>query len=520
MASFDHEQKSATNPVMAICIRGVSLAFCVVGAIAIAGPARAQSDQTLRMGLSELSPTFGNPYHYTGRPYIYTLAATFDGLTRLDEDGNLQPWLAVSWERLDELRWQFRLRDDVIFSNGTPFTSDAVVTVVHYLKSEEAVVDVAGRYFKFLKGARAIDPHTVEIETLTPRPDLPRNLPLMYMVEPNLWRELGREGFAEVPVGTGPFKVDRYDGNNKVTLSAFEKSWRPPKLARVEITAMSDMAARVQAIQAGSLDLVMALGPEEASAVEAAGAVSHAWLDGSLWAINFISERSPPLQDVRVRKAINLAVNRAPLTEILLQGVSHPATQPASRKIFGYNPDLPPIPYDLDEARRLMADAGYGDGFTLNVEGVVGTGPGDGLVYQLIAQDLSKIGITMNFEISPVARLVRNAVQGGWKGEAFGLNYEFQPSFDALRALENHSCWWSHPWYCDERITPVMDEARAEFDPERALALRQQVMAFYRNEYASLFLYETPRFAGSTPRLKNFKVVNYYIDYSVLELAP
>ncbi len=473
----------------------------------------------MRVGLSELSPAFGNPYHYTGRPYIYTITATFDGLTRIDENGELKPWLAVSWKRLDEFRWRFRLREDVIFSNGAPFTSQAVVTVVEYLKSDDALVDVAGRYFKFLKSATPIDAHTVEIETLTPRPDLPRTLPLMYMVEPEAWTRLGREGFAAAPVGTGPFKVDRYE-TSKVRLSAFDESWRAPRLAGLEIIAMPDMTSRMQAVQSGALDLAMALGPEEAAAVEAAGGTAHGWLDGSLWAINFVSAHSAPLQDVRVRKAINLAVNRGQLTDILLHGVAHPANQPASRTTYGFNPDLPSIPYDPEEARRLLAQAGYGEGFTLKVEGVVGTGPADGLMYQLVARDLSMVGITMEFETIPVARLVRNVVQGGWKGDAFGLNYEFQPNLDVLRALQNHSCWWSHPWYCDERITPVMNEALSESDPVRARDLRHRIMAFYRNEYASLFLYETPRFAGSTARLQNFRMINYYIDYSNLFLTP
>src|SRR5437870_2479679 len=136
----------------------------------------AAAETTLRLGLDALPLSLGNPYRTAAIPSIYVLSAMFDGLTRLDNAGNLSPWLATKWESTDNLTWRFTLRDDVRFSNGVPLTADAVKAAVDYLASDAAAAkEGLIREIPALRGARVIDPHTVEITLVESDPLFPRS---------------------------------------------------------------------------------------------------------------------------------------------------------------------------------------------------------------------------------------------------------------------------------------------------------------------------------------------------------
>lgn len=471
----------------------------------------------LRVGVQGIPLTQGNPYRNTFTPNIYTMGAIFDGLTRIDEQGQVQPWLAVGWENTGPLTWLIELRHNVKFSNGVAFNADAVVAVVNFFNSEQALSEMVARELDFIVGARTIDEHTVELTTSRPAPLLPRYLPIFYMVEPGQWARLGATGFGAQPVGTGPFKVDAFKPS-KIELSAFAGSWRKPNVERLEILAIPDASSRAQAIQSGALDVAISIGPEEVIAIERTGGQSISYPGASVWSLNFVDRPNSPFKDQRVRQAVNYAVNRPLLIQALLNDATVPATQPAPRVSFGYNPDLPPIPYDPDTARRLLKEAGYPKGFKFMLQGTVGSSAADSAGYQVVAQDLARIGIKMEIRQITVAELIRNVIEGSWEGEAFALNYNHEPGIEVLRPLTNHSCLWHHPWYCDERIMPTILAAKVEFDPQRSLQLRQEVMAFYRNEYASLFLYESPYFAGLSARTRNVKVVHGFIHFEDIQL--
>lgn len=484
-------------------IAGLLFGLLTVSAIA---------QDVIRIGTTALPPTMGNPFRNTGTPHIYTWSATFDGLTRIDVDGNLKPWLAVDWETTSDLTWVFRLRDDVVFSNGVPFTADAVVSVFDYLTSDAAVREAVAREFSFVKSARAIGDHTVEITTHEPAPILPRALPLLHMVEPGQWNRLGPEGFAREPVGTGPYHPVRF-GATKIEYEAVPTSWRKPHVARLEKIAAPEAYARTQAVLSNQMDIAIALGPEEADAIAAAGGVGLNWPTAAMWAINFHHGKGNPLADVRVREALNLAVDRRGLVDGLLAGIPELPTQPATSVTYGFDPSLPPIPFDRERAKQLLSDAGYPEGFSFVVQGVIGSGANDAAMYQKVAQDLAVVGVTMEIRTFPVTQLIRSVMEGGWNGDAFGVTFASEPTVDVLRPLRNHSCLWTHPWYCDERIMPAINEALVTFDVERGLELRHDIMKFYRDEWVALYLYQIVRFAGTRANVRGFSEVHGYVSY-------
>lgn len=489
----------------------------LLAALAIVG-GKTAADNTLRVGVQGLPLTQGNPYRNTGLPNLYTTSAIFDGLTRIDEHGEVQPWLASSWENTGPRTWVFKLREDVEFSNGAPLTAAAVVAVVEFFQSKAAVREMVARGLNFLAGAREIDDYTVEVTTARPTPYLPRHLPVLFVVEPDEWRRLGPEGFSARPVGTGPFVVDVFKPG-KIELSAFKRSWRRPQLNRLEIFAIPETSSRSHAVQSGVIDVALAIGPEEVAAIERSGGKSVTRPAASVFAINFVDKTGSPFKDRRVREALNLAVNRELLTDVLLGGVATPANQPAPPLSFGYNPSLSLIPYDPERAKQLLVQAGHADGFHFVMQATINSAPAAPAVLQAIAQDLARINVQMEIRPVTVAEILRNVVEGSWEGDAFALNYNHEPTVDAMRGLDLHSCLWRRPWYCDERIVPAIKSAAREFEPGRALALRHEIMAFYRREYASLFVYNFVYFAGMSPRVSGFKDVHGFIHFEDIKLS-
>ncbi len=489
-----------------------------------AAPLSARDETVLRVGITALPPSQFNPYANTGLPYVYVWSAVFDGLTFIDEAGVVQPWLATAWRNVDPLTWQFDLRRDVTFSDGTPFNAAAVVTVTQHLTSPAAARDIVARMMSFLDSARAIDAYTVEIKTKIPTPLLPRFLTQFHIISPTQLAALGLEGFARAPVGTGPFVVERI-APNSVQLRAHQKSWRKPTIDRLEFVANAEASTRKLALLSGRLDVAMNLGPEETAAIVEAGGQEVFWRDAAVWSYQFRgSVNNPfgiaPFKDIRVREALNLAIDRKAIIDALLAGKTVPTNQPAPAEAYGYNSELSPIPYDPTRAKKLLTEAGYANGFSFVMESTVGSGPADAALHQVVAQYLAAIGVKMVIRPISTNQLIRNVVEGGWSGDAFGLFYNLEPTADVLRALDTHSCLWHHAWYCNPATTPLIQSAHQEFDLARGLALRRQVMAAYRNDWAAIFMHQAVRYAGLSAKASDFKVVNNFILFDQIRLTP
>jgi len=491
-------------------------------ALALCWPVMANAQNSLRVGITAMPPSQFNPYANTGLPYTYVWSAVFDGLTFIDEHGQVQPWLATSWKNVDPLTWQFELRRDVVFSDGTPFTADAVVAVTELLTGPAASREIVARMMSFLDSARVINTYIVEIKTKVPTPMLPRFLPQFHIISPTQLKALGLEGFARAPVATGPYVVERIDAN-KIILRANAKSWRKPAIPRLEFIANPEASTRKLALIAGGLEIALNLGPEETASIESEGGREVFWLDSAVWAYQFVgSKENPfgiaPFKDIRVREALNLAIDRKTIIATLLDGRTIPATQPAPPETYGFNPALPDIPYDPEKAKRLLADAGYAKGFAFVLESTVGSSPADAAIHQTVAQYLNAVGVKM--EIRPIStnQLIRNVVEGGWGGQAFGLFYNHEPTADVLRGLDTQSCLWHHAWYCNVAATEMITAAHREFDQARGLKLRQDVMAAYRNDWAAIFMHQAVRYAGTSSKVSGLKVVNNFILFDQIRI--
>ena len=488
---------------------------CCLVVLACSSPVVAET--VLRVGVSALPPAHGNPFGTFRLPSITTTSAIFDGLTRLDPEGKVNPALATEWRNVDRLTWRFTLREDVVFSNGAPFTADAVINTVSYLAGPGPAFENTRREMTFFAGARALGTHSVEITTSEPIPLLPRYLSVLLIPEPGEWRRLGHEGFAKAPVGSGPFKVESWQPA-RIALTAFRQSWRPPQVDRVEIVPVPDPAMRMQGVLSGRLDLATGIGPTQMETIELAGGQGVSRLNAAVEGISLVTTRPGPLQDVRVRLALNMAVNREPIIDVLLMGATEVAFQPAPRGTIGYAPDIEPYPYDPQQARALLKEAGYPAGFSFVMETTATSGNSTD-VYQQVASDLRRIGVDMEIRVLANSRFIRNAIQTGQYADALYMPWPAWPILDSALVFKFHSCLHHVAWFCDESITPKIKAAMVEWDPVEAVSLRQEIMRHYHDQAPAIFLYEQVIFAGLSARTSGYEDVFGFVNYDQISIV-
>lgn len=470
----------------------------------------------LRVGSGGLPPQKGNPYFTTATTTYIFFASMFDALTAIDDRGDVQPWLATEWTAQSNTLWRFKLRPGVTFSNGEPCDAAAVKATFDFLLDPKLVGQSVAQDVDFVKAARVIDPSTIEIETKEPNIFLPRYLAGMYIVPREYFAKAGLEGFSAAPIGSGPFKVERWEPA-KVSFSAFRDSWRAPKIDQLEILALPESTARMQALETEQVDVAINVSPDHVERLEASGIRFHHRTPNRMWviALDNIREDSP-FKDPRVRQALNYATNRQAIAETLLGGLTEVASQPAMKVAVGYDPSLEPYPYDPDKARALLKESGKGDGFSFVMEIAAGQLANDGAIAQAIARDLSAVGIKMEVQPINFPQAISRMSQGGWKGHALQTDFSVAPPLDFLRALTRHSCGWSSPWFCDPTIEPKIAEAHATFDAERRTKLSQEISKYYRDVAASLFLFPVVTLDGLSPRVTTWTP---WIDNFMFHLA-
>jgi len=495
-----------------------TLCGIVLACAIILGSADA-SDKTLRLGLASLPPGLGNPFASTARTSWYTWRAIFDTLTVLGPDMTTKPALAVSWDSIDKYTWMVELRDGVTFSNGEPLTAEAVISTFSYLQSQKAGQEPLSREVQNIVAMRAIGDRTIKFITKQPNPNFPAQLTVVPIVPPKYWQEVGRDRFALLPVGTGPFAVTEWQETG-VSFVASAGSWHKPVLDHLEILALPETSSRVQALLSGQVDIASEIGPDDVEILRAAGHKIYQRPPTSIGVIAFNQSIESPFKDRRVRQALNYAVNKDAIGKTILAGMVKPASQMTPHDNPYANPDLAPYPYDPDLAKALLREAGYPKGFSFVYEFSMGTGGAhQAAIYQQVASDLAKVGVTMDIKPFPWPQLLRGILQGEWRSHAFGFEYETLPTGETLRPFRLHSCTWAHPWYCDEMIQPVIEQAKHMFIESERRALIRLILSRYHEEAAALLLFEQLGLDAYTPTVTGYSQVNGLIPFATLDVG-
>ncbi len=453
--------------------------------------AGAAPNTVLRCAINQLPSPWGNPFLADGTPNAYSWNALFDGLTRLQGDFTVGPSLALSWRRVDPTVWRFTMRPDVRFSNGEPFDAAAAAATFQWLATAPGRATLMGARFRAIVGATVRDAATLDLTTTQPDSILPQRLATLAIVAPRAWAQLGPSGFALKPEGSGPYRIrDWGQTTRRADMLANPHAFRPARTPRLSLYELPETPARVQALMSGDVDLAM-VGIDDLDLLTARGYRHVIAPAMQVMSFGFITEGRPssPLRDVRVRRALNLAVDKAALAGILLRGLSRPAGQPAAHITFGHDPAIAAFPYDPAAAKALLAQAGFARGFPLSIAVVPNALPADTQIYQAAASDLRRVGIDVDLRAITFSDWLAQFVSGRWRTDAAGMAWNAAAFNDAIRPMENFSCKKPNPYFCDKAMMPLFQAVEAAEGPARLAALQRLARAFHETAPA-LFLVE------------------------------
>ncbi len=313
------------------------------------------------------------------------------------EDGSVSPSLAESWEQVDADTWRFKLRDGVTFQDGTPFQADAVVHTIKRLMNKDIVCSDRSKALAGLElTAVAIDPLTVEISGNAPMPIFPTQVGLIAMVSP----KVSADAATREPVGTGPYKLVSWTPE-AVVLERYEDAWgEKPQITRATYVFRSDSAVRAAMVETGEADIAPEISITDATNPD----TDFSYLNSETTRYRINTELAP-LSDLRIRKALNLAVDREALHGTVFSADAIPSTQLIVPAISGYNPDIPRWAYDPEAAKRLIAEA-KADGVDveapIHIIGRIGQYPNAGEAAEALMAMWQDVGLNVDLTMLEV----------------------------------------------------------------------------------------------------------------------
>jgi peptide/nickel transport system substrate-binding protein len=383
----------------------------------------------LRIGVaSEVTTLDPHFFHLTSNTEIHK--GIYSGLVTQDADMKVVPDLAVSWRTIDDTHWEFKLRPGVVFHDGSPFTADDVVFT--YQRARD-VPNAPGSFLQYLKHVTkttAADPLTVIVETDGPDPILLNELQNVWIVSRKNGAGAASADYnsGKAAIGTGPYKLAEWVPGDHITLQRFDGYFGPkPDWERVTYRAITNDAARTAALLSGDVDMIASVPGNDLANVRANPALAVSTMQSNrcfFWTVDVDRDVSPmvtdsdgkpmtknPLKDVRVRRAMSKALDRNALVSRVMQGQGVPASQFMPDGVPGTDPNLKPEAYDLDGAKKLLAEAGYPNGFGLTVASTNDRYINDAAMTQAVGQMWSRLGLKIVVDTLPKAVYFPRAVK-------------------------------------------------------------------------------------------------------------
>ena len=452
-----------------------ALAGGAVISVGLAGVAQAQS---LTMALAA-EPTAADPHYHKMTANDAFSAHIYSSLVGRNANMELVPALASSWKSLDDLTWEFKLRPGVKFSNGSPFTSkDVLFTICRTLNNETNVSQSYMDTSKRITDVKTPDDLTVIIKTAEPLPLMPaemaRNLPIIWSgIVPHgklqftpktgcgvtgQWPTVTDFNTGKMAIGTGPFVLKSYVKGTGIQLERNDAYWgEKPHWKTVKMVPVASAGPRLTGLLSGDYDVIENPAARDLTRVKesdkfgfvATPSTRLVFLQPDIGRNPSPFVKSPdgknPLQDLRVRQAMNMAIDRKTIVQRIMDGLATPAYQYMPDGMFGALAKAPEIKYDPVAAKKLLADAGYPNGFELTLSSTNDRYVNDSQVAQAVAQYFTRIGIKTNVDAMTAsiyfpkrAKREFSLPMGGWPsetGEASALFQLWVATLDSPKGL-------------------------------------------------------------------------------------
>jgi len=482
------------------------LRILVAGSILWTASAQAAD---LRIGLAA-DVTSMDPHFLNLAPNINIAWHVFDALTHVDEDARLIPGLAVSWRALDATTWEFKLRRGVHFHDGAELTAEDVAFSI-----ERTFQVPNGQFRTFTQrivGKEILDAHTLRLKTATPYAMVPYDLNSVFIVSRKAAARAGPEDFdsGKAMTGTGPFRFVRFARGDRVELARNDDYWGAKSpWEKVTFRIVPTDPARLAGLLSGELDAIEQVPTADLPRIRRDARLQTA--QKVSWRTIFFyldqyRDRAPgladkagkplernPFRDLRVRQALSKAIHRQAIAERLMDGAALPASNLVSPPVFGYAPDLKPEPYDPEGAKRLLAEAGYPQGFSMTLSATNNRYVNDEQIAQSVAQMLARVGVRARVEALPVNAYLPKARKGEFAFAMLGWgSFSGDLALRSLVATANaDKGFGAFNWsgYSNPRVDAFLERAFASVDEKRREALARDAMRLAMRDYAVIPLH-------------------------------
>ena len=513
---------------MSIQVSTRSALLALACTLAGAPAAMAQTTPTtLKIGLSS-EPTSMDPHYHQATPNDAMTSHMFETLVGQDAKMDLIPRLATGWKALDETTWEFTLRENARFSNGQPFTAqDVIFTFCRVMNNEQAIGGSYPAIVQKFADVQAQGSNKLVIKTHKPYPLLPNDLTRTAMLWSGIvehgpitfdlknkcgvtgpWPTVADFNGGRDVIGTGPYTLKSYVKGTAIELTRNDSYWgEKPAWQQVKLIPVPAAGPRLTGLLAGDFDLIENPAARDVKRISETPGFGHV-ITPSVRVVYFQFDvgRSPsptvkaadgknPLQDVRVRRAISMAIDRKTIAARIMDGAATPANQFLPDGMFGTLRHPPELKYDPEGAKKLLAEAGYPNGFELTISSTNDRYINDAQISQAVAQYLSRVGIkttvdamTRSVYFPKRAKREFSFAMGGWSsetGEASSFLQYWVSRFDKEQGLGTSN----YGGYDNPEFDGVFKRALVTVDPAEREKLLQQSLAIALADLPSIPLH-------------------------------
>ena len=455
-----------------------------------------------------------DPHYHNLTPNNNVAEHVFETLVTKDTRSRLKPSLAESWRAVDDLTWEFKLRRGVKFHDGGDFTAQDVVFSLDRVPNVPNSPSSFAAYSKQIIEKIIVDPLTIRFKTATPYPLMPNDMSTIFILSARVAKGAATEDFnsGKATIGTGPFRFVRYAKGDRIEFTRNETYWgAKPAWDKVTLRVITADPTRVAALLAGDVRAIENVPTSDIARIAKSNdltlyrTVSHRLmyihLDGN-------RDRSPhvfdkagkpleknPLKDIRVRKAISKAINRQALVERVMEGAAVTTGQLMPEGMFGYSSTLKPEPYDLEGAKKLLAEAGYPDGFAMTLHAPNDRYVNDEQIAQALAQLLARVGIATRVEAMPssvyfsrATKLEFSFMLLGWAADTAEVSSPLKAllaTFDTAKGMGTAN----RGRYSNAKMDALLAQALAIVDDSKRERVLQQATEIAVSELGIIPLY-------------------------------
>lgn len=438
--------------------------------------------------------------------------SVFEGLVERTLDLELKPGLAEKWEYTDDKTIVFNLRQGVVFHDGEPFNADAVKYTFDRLLGDEGKKGPQYSNYSSIDSVEVNDEYTVTMHLNSTDPVLLTKLSGYgaVIVPPKYIEEKGDDFFNSNPVGTGPFKMTDYKRDQEVILEKNENYWKTglPKLDKVTFKVIPEASTRLAELQTGKIDVMKRVEVAQAETVKDTDFVELIEVGApTVYALRFDTAKEP-LGDVKVRQAINYAINKEEIISSILNGYAKPISTFQSELSFGNNPNLKPYPYDPEKAKELLKEAGVEEGTALDLF-IPGTDGNFKEIAQAVSFYLEEVGLKVNINSVDGTTLTSDLIPQGDAGHMYRNGWGgWTLDFDNTAYLMYYEGELWNPSFKDEKVEELLRAQRASVDQKEREEIFMELTELLYELAPEVNLYQAVDLYAANKRLKNFQPPN------------